>query len=62
MDDLSLYVFFWLHWVFNAACELSLVAARGLSSCSAQPLGHAGFSSCDARALECRFSSCGARA
>ena len=26
---LSIYFYFWLHWVFIAACRLSLVAASG---------------------------------
>ena len=68
--------FFWLGWVFIAACELSLAAASsGYSSlwCVGFPLRwplllrstgsrHMGFSSCGSRALECRLSSCGARA
>ena len=40
----------------------SVVAACRLSSCSAWALGPAGFSSCGTWALECRLSSCGARA
>ena len=27
-----LFIYFWLHWVFIAACRLSLVAASGVSS------------------------------
>ena len=73
---------FWLCWVFLAAYRLSLVAASGVSSgfgvqgspcggfsCCRAALGHAGFSSCGARAhplsrwaLEHRLSSCGRRA
>ena len=48
-----MYIYFWLHWVFVAACGLSLVAASGgysllwctdfslqwLLLCGAQPLG-----------------------
>ena len=46
-----IYLFyFWLHWVFVAAHELSLVAASG------------GYSSCGARASHCGGFSCGARA
>ena len=69
-------LFFWLLWVFVAACRLSPVAAsRGYSSlqCAGfslqwllllQSTGsrHMGFSSCGSRALEHRLSSCGARA
>ena len=25
----NLFIYFWLHWVFVAVCELSLVAASG---------------------------------
>ena len=67
---------FWLHWVFVAACGLSLVAASGGYS-SLQCMGFSlwwllwlqstgsrrtGFSSCALWALERRLSSCGARA
>ena len=69
-------IYFWLHWVFAAACGLSLVAAsRGYSSlqCTGFSLRwllllwstgfrHAGFSSCGLWALEHRLSSCGAQA
>ena len=75
--------YFWLRWVFVAACGLSLVAASrgysslwcaashcgGFSCCGARALGTQatvvvahGLSSCGARALERRLSSCGARA
>ena len=69
-------IYFWLHWVFLAACVLSLVAASGGYS-SLHCVGfslhwlfllrstgsrHAGFRSCGSRALEHRLSSCGARA
>ena len=30
-----IYFYFWLNWVFVAACGHSLVVARGLSSCGA---------------------------
>ena len=67
------FFFFRLHWVFVAACGLSLVAAsRGYSLlwCAGfslqwlfllQRMGsrHAGFSSCGLRALERRLCSCG---
>ena len=73
---LIVFFFFWLHWVFIAALGLSLVAVSGgysslwcagfslrwlllLQSMSSR---HAGFSSCDLRALEHRLSSCGSRA
>ena len=68
--------FFWLLWVFVAARGLSLVVASGsysLLRCPGfslrwllllQSTGsrHAGFSSCDQRALERRLSCCGTRA
>ena len=64
----KIYLFiFWLHWVFVAACRLSLVAARGLLTVVASLVvehgsRRAGFSSCGLWALEHRLSSCGARA
>ena len=75
-DFLFYFIYFWLHWVFVAACGLSLVAASGGYSslrCTGFSLRwllllrsmgsrHAGFSSCGAWALESRLSSCGARA
>ena len=67
--------YFWLHWVFVAVCRLLVAVSGGYSSlrCTAFSLrwllllqstgsGCAGFSSCGSRALECRLSSCGARA
>ena len=68
-------VYFWLHWVFFAARGLSLVVASGVYS-SLQCAGFSlrwlplrstgsrrgGFSSCGLQALECRLSSCDARA
>ena len=71
-----LFIYFWLHWVFVAAYGLSQVAvSQGYSSlwCAGFSLWwllllrstgsrHAGFSSCGSQALECRLSSCGARA
>ena len=53
-----LFISFWLHWVFVAACGLSLVVASG--GCSS--LWCAGFTSGGSRALELRLSSCGMRA
>ena len=58
---------FWLSWVFSVACGLSLVAASGLLSarasfvaeCRLQGVQHPELCS---RALEHRFSSCGAQA
>ena len=42
-------------WTFPSCCERGLLsscnAASGLSRCSAQALGHAGFSTCGAQAL-----------
>ena len=71
-----LFIFFWLHWVFVAACRLSLVSAsRGY--CSLRCVGFssrwllllpslgsrcAGFSSCGSWTVEHRLSRCGARA
>ena len=60
------HFFFWLHWVFVAACRLSLAAASGgFSCCGARALGAwaavvaaLGLSSCCAWALERRPSSC----
>ena len=59
---INLFIYFWLHWVFVAACRLSLVVeSRGYSSlwCTGFSLRwllllwstgsrHAGFSSCNA--------------
>ena len=70
---INLFIYFWLCWVFITACSLSLIAAsRGYSSLwyagfSLQWLlllpstgsRHTGFSSCGAKALELRLSSCG---
>ena len=70
------FIYFWLCWVFVAACRLSLVAVSGDYSslrCTGfslqwflllQSTGsrHTGFSSCGSWALERRLSSCGARA
>ena len=71
-----LFIYLWLHWVFVAACGLTLVTvSRGYSSlwCTGFSLRwllllrstgsrRAGFSSCGSRALQRRLSSCGARA
>ena len=65
------FLFFWLHWVFIAACRLSLVAASGGTLCCGAWASHcSGFSCCRARALgmrasvvvACGLSSCGSRA
>ena len=70
------FIYFWLCWVFIAVCGLSLVvASRGYSllRCAGfslrwllllRSMGSrcTGFSSCGSRTLECRLSSCGARA
>ena len=67
-------IYFWLRWVFVAACGLSLVAARGgysslqcagfslwwLLSLRSTSSRRAGFSSCGSQALEHRLSSSGA--
>ena len=66
-----LFIYFWLCWVFIAACGLSPVAASvrashcsGFSCCRAQALGARasvvvarGLSSCGSWALEHRLSS-----
>ena len=71
-----LFIYFWLCWVFVAVHGLSLVVASGGYSslhCAGfslqwllllQSTGSScmGFSSCGSWALECRLSSCGARA
>ena len=60
---MCLFIYYWLHWVFLAACRLSLVAANGRlgvvhgllldsSYCRARTLGLVGFSSCSSPALE----------
>ena len=71
-----LFIYFWLRWVFVAACGLPLVAVSGGYS-SLQCVGFSlqwllllqstasrrtGFSSCGSQALERRLSSCGVRA
>ena len=72
--NINLFIYFWLCWVFFAACRLSLVAESGgysLLRCTGfslrwllllQSTGsrHVGFSSCSSWALERRLSSCGA--
>ena len=48
------FIYLWLHWVFVAACGLSLVAASGGGAtlhCGAQASHCGGFSCCGARAL-----------
>ena len=66
-----LFIYLWLHWVFVAACGLSLVAASGGYSylrCTGFSLG--GFSCCGVWALGVRasvvvargLSSCGSQA
>ena len=73
---INLFIYFWLHWVFVAACGISLVAASGgysLLQCTGISLlwllllrstgsRGVGFSSCGSRALERRLSSCGSQA
>ena len=47
------FIYFWLCWVFVAACGLSLVVASGATlRCGAQASHCGGFSCCRARALE----------
>ena len=66
-----LFIYFWLCWVFVAACGLSLVASsRDHSSCSVQASHCGGFSCWEAWALGVQasvvvargLSSCGSRA
>ena len=79
-EESSVEAFFleggWLHWVFFAACGLSLAAvSEGYSSLQCEGFSlqwllllrstgsrRAGFSTCSTGALDCRLSSCGARA
>ena len=70
------FIYFWLHWVFIAACGLSLVVAsggcsslrcasfslRGLLLLQSSGSRRTGFSSCGSLTLEHRLSSCGAGA
>ena len=52
-----LFIYFWRHWVFIAACGLSLAAVRGATPhCSARASHCSGFSCCGARALGVRTS------
>ena len=73
---INLFIYFWLCWVFVAACRLSLVvASRGYPSLQCvgfslrwllllRSMGSRckSFSSCGLWAIECRLSSCGSRA
>ena len=54
-----LFIYFWLHWVFIAACGLSLVAARGEATLrhSAQASHCGGLSCCGAWALGMQASA-----
>ena len=63
-----LFIYFWLCWVFVAACRLSLVWRAGATlPCGARASHCSGFSCCRARALgawasvvvACGLSSCG---
>ena len=72
----TLFIYFWLHWVFIAVHRLSLVAASGGYSalrCTGFSMWWflllrstgsrcAGFSSCGSQALKHRLSSCGTQA
>ena len=68
LQKFILFIYFWLCWLFVAACGLSLVVARGgFSCCGAPALGAqasvvvtCGLRSCGSWALERRLSSCGA--
>ena len=71
-----LFIYFWLRWVFLAACVLFLVAASGgyfslrcvgfslrwLLLLQSTGSRHVSFHSCGMRALQRRLSTCGARA
>ena len=71
-DLKKLFIYFWLRWVFIAACGLSLVVASGgYSSLRCVGVSHcSGFSCCRAWALGTQvsvavahgLSSCGSRA
>ena len=63
-----IYLYFWLRWVFVAACRLSLVVtSRATLRWSVRASHYGGFSCCGARdlgaqasvAVACRLSSCG---
>ena len=48
-----LFIYFWLPWVFVAACRLSLAVARGAAlRCGAQASHCGGFMCCGAQALQ----------
>ena len=65
-----LFIYFWLRWVFIAACGISLVTVSGCysleveqelltvvaSRCGARALEHSGVSSCSSQALEHRLT------
>ena len=56
-NKLILFIYFWLHWVFVAACRLSLVAESRATLCCGGRASHCGgFSCCRARALGVRAS------
>ena len=59
------FIYFWLHWVFVAACGLSLVVESGAAlHCGVRASHCGGFSCCGARALGTRASvvvACGLR-
>ena len=57
-----IYLFyFWLHWVFVAACGLPLVAASGATLCCGAWAYCGGFSSCRAQVVGVRASVAVAR-
>ena len=48
----KILIYFWLHWVFVAACQFSLVVVRGAVLCCGARASHcSGFSCCGARTL-----------
>ena len=68
---ISLFLYFWLCWVFVAARGLSLVVVSRATLCYGTQASHCGgFSCCGAQALgaqasvvvACGLSSCGSRA
>ena len=54
-----LFIYFWLPWVFVAACRLSLVVARGALFIAVRRL--LTVVACGAQAQFTSFGSCGAR-
>ena len=53
-------LYFWLCWLFIAACGFSPVVVRGFLLLLSMGSRHVGFSCCGLQAVECSLSSCGA--